>query len=226
MLSFTCQSRTGIEQRAIAVRDLVIAGWTGRDEAAMRRHIEELAAIGVPRPSATPVFYRVAAANLTQDQCLVVLGSETSGEVEPVIVAGEGGVWLGLGSDHTDRKAETVGIALSKQLCGKPVGPVLWPLAEVEEHWDALVIRAFATIGGERVLYQQGPLSGMRRPRDLVERWAGGPALPPGTAMFCGTVGAIGGIRPATRFEMELEDPVLGRRLTHAYDVECLPVVS
>jgi hypothetical protein len=103
---------------------------------------------------------------------------------------------------------------------------MLWPLGEVEEHWDALVIRAFATIGGERVLYQQGPLSGMRRPRHLVERWAGGPALPPGTAMFCGTVGAIGGIRPATRFEMELEDPVLGRRLTHAYDVECLPVVS
>jgi Protein of unknown function (DUF2848) len=226
MLSFTCQSRTGSDQRAIAIRDLVIAGWTGRDAAAIRHHIEELAAIGVPRPSSTPVFYRVAAANLTQDRRLVVLGSDTSGEVEPVIVAGEDGIWLGLGSDHTDRKAETVGIALSKQLCGKPVGPALWPLAEVEEHWDALVIRAFATVGGERVLYQEGPLSGMRRPRDLVERWAGGPALPPGTAMFCGTVGAIGGIRPADRFEMELEDPVLGRRLAHAYDVECLPVVS
>ena len=39
-------------------------------------------------------------------------------------------------------------------------------------------------------------------------------------------VGAIGGVRPATRFEMELEDPVLGRRLRHAYDVEVLPVVS
>jgi hypothetical protein len=44
--------------------------------------------------------------------------------------------------------------------------------------------------------------------------------------MFCGTPGAIGGIRPGTRFEMELSDPVLGRRLTHNYDVDVLPVVS
>ena len=44
--------------------------------------------------------------------------------------------------------------------------------------------------------------------------------------MFCGTFGAIGGIRPATRFEMTLEDPRRGRAITHAYDVEALPVVS
>jgi hypothetical protein len=44
--------------------------------------------------------------------------------------------------------------------------------------------------------------------------------------MFCGTPGAIGGIRPATRFEMELRDPVLNRVLTHSYDIEVLPVVS
>lgn len=50
--------------------------------------------------------------------------------------------------------------------------------------------------------------------------------LPPGTLMFCGTPGAIGGIRPGTRFEMELKDPVLNRSLTHGYDVDVLPVVS
>ena len=44
--------------------------------------------------------------------------------------------------------------------------------------------------------------------------------------MYCGTPGAIGGIRPGTRFEMELEDPVLGRMLRHAYDIKVLPVVS
>src|SRR3954469_3807189 len=112
MLSFPCQSRNGSEPRTLVVRELVIAGWTGRDEAAIRHHIEELAAIGVPRPSSTRVFYRVSAANLTQNERLVVLGDDPSGEVEPVIVADEGGMWLGLGSDHTDRKAETIGIAL------------------------------------------------------------------------------------------------------------------
>jgi hypothetical protein len=211
---------------AAAIESLIVAGWTGRDVAALQHHIDELAAIGVPRPSTVPVFYRNSVNVLTQTTRLEVLGPHTSGEVEPVLVALDDGMWLGVGSDHTDRKAETMGIALSKQLCGKVVGTQLWRLEEVVPHWDRLVIRAHATIGGQRVLYQQGALAGMRTPADLLARYDGSTALKPGTVMFCGTVGAIGGIRPATRFEMELEDPVLGRKLAHAYDVVALPVVS
>jgi hypothetical protein len=44
--------------------------------------------------------------------------------------------------------------------------------------------------------------------------------------MFGGTFPAIGGIRPADRFEFELEDPVLQRRLAQAYDVRSLPVAG
>ena len=44
--------------------------------------------------------------------------------------------------------------------------------------------------------------------------------------MLCGTLPAIGGIRPAERFEIELEDPVLGRTLRHAYAVAALPVAG
>jgi hypothetical protein len=43
--------------------------------------------------------------------------------------------------------------------------------------------------------------------------------------MFGGTLGAIGGIRPASRFEMELADAMTGRIITHAYDVVEVPVV-
>ncbi len=89
-----------------------------------------------------------------------------------------------------------------------------------------MILRAYATIGGERVLYQEGRLTALRTPGDLMARRPGGPDLPPGTVMFGGTLGAIGGIRPADRFEMELEDPVLGRSLTHAYDIVVLPVVA
>ena len=42
--------------------------------------------------------------------------------------------------------------------------------------------------------------------------------------MFGGTFAAKGGIRPADRFECELEDPVLKRSIRHAYDVIALPV--
>lgn len=224
MLSFDRHTENGTDHITVEPASLIVAGWTGRDEAALRHHIEELAAIGVPRPSSVPVFYRNSVGNVTQAETLEVLGPDTSGEVEPVVLALKDGLWLGLGSDHTDRKAETMGIALSKQLCAKPIGHALWPLAEVADHWDEIMLRSYATIDGKRVKYQEGRLAAMRTPADLIERY--GMKLADNTIMFCGTFAAIGGIRPATRFEMEMEDPVLGRGMRCAYHIRVLPVVS
>ncbi len=211
---------------AIEIDTLVIAGWAGRNAAAIEHHIEELAALGIPRPSTTPLFYRVAAETLTQTDKLTVLGPDGSGEVEPVIVSMADGLWVGIGSDHTDRKAEAHGIALSKQMCGKPVGIELWRYEDVEKHWDELQLRSWMTIAGKKTLYQESSISALRSPRDLVERYTGGKSLPTGTLMFCGTPAAIDGIRMGSRFEMEITDPVLQRSLRHAYDVVELPVVS
>jgi hypothetical protein len=224
MLSFTRHHKDKTDQISVVPQTLIVAGWTGRDEAALRHHIEELAAIGVPRPSSVPVFYRNAVNNVIQTERLEVLGPETSGEVEPVVIALSDGLWIGLGSDHTDRKAETMGIALSKQLCGKVIGSALWRLDEISPHWDQIIIRSHAVIGGTRVVYQEGPLAAMRHPDDLIARY--GKSLAPNTIMFCGTLGAKGGIRPATRFEMELHDPVLDRRMSHGYDIIDLPVIT
>jgi hypothetical protein len=225
-LEFNRIAKDRSDRIGVEIRSLIIAGWAGRDAAAIEHHIEELAAIGVPRPSTTPLYYRVAAQTLSQSSELAVLGPDSSGEVEPVVVALADGLWIGIGSDHTDRKAEASGIALSKQLCGKPVGTELWSYADIEGHWDQLILRSWATINGERVLYQDSPVSTLRTPRDLIRKHTGSDTLPAGTLMFCGTPGAIGGIRPATRFEMELHDPVLKRSLTHGYDIPVLPVVS
>lgn len=226
MLTFTRHASSRTDTIAAAIDTLVIAGWAGRDEAAVRHHIHELEAIGVPPPSSVPVFYRGAASLATQAGQVEFLGSDTSGEIEPVIVALADGLWVTVGSDHTDRKAETHGIALSKQMCAKPVGTVLWRYEDVAPHWDDLRLTAHAVIGGQRVLYQDGKLSALRPPPDLIGKWSGGSSLPAGTLMFGGTLGAIGGIRPASRFEMELSDPVLNRSIVHAYDVIELPVVS
>jgi hypothetical protein len=225
MLTFTRTFRDGrTDQVSMAPQALIVAGWTGRDEAALNHHIEELAAIGVPRPSSVPVFYRNAVTNVVQTDRLEVLGPDTSGEVEPVIVALADGLWIGLGSDHTDRKAETMGIALSKQLCGKVMGAALWRFEDIAPHWDRIVIRSHATIEGERVIYQEGPLALMRDPVDLMTRY--GRPFVANTIVFCGTIGAKGGIRPASGFEMELEDPVLKRRMTAGYEIVTLPVVT
>lgn len=209
----------------LEIESLIVAGWAGRDVAAIEHHIKELAALGIPRPSATPLYYRVAAETLTQRSRLTVLGAHSSGEVEPIIIAMADDLWIGVGSDHTDRKAEAAGIALSKQLCGKPVGTQLWSYSDVEDHWDELTLRSWAVVDGERVLYQDSSVSKLKSPRDLIRTHIGDDTLPAGTLMFCGTPATIGGIRPAARFEMELADPVLKRSLTHSYDIEALPVV-
>ena len=227
MLGFLRETTTGRDRIAVDIESLIVAGWTGRDPAAIAHHIEELAAIGVPPPSRVPLFYRIAAGQLTQTARLQVLGPDTSGEVEPVLVSLADGLWVGVGSDHTDRKAEAMGVALSKQLCAKVVAGQLWRFADVAPHWDQLILRSWAVFDGERLLYQEGTAAAMRPPADLLRLYLGGEgALPAATLMYCGTLGAKGGVRPASRFEMELEDPVLGRKLAHAYDVEVLQVVS
>src|SRR6185437_3896634 len=183
MLTFTCEGKPPKTIEA-TFTSLIVAGWTGRDTAALEHHIGELAALGVPRPSTVPVFYRTSVNGLTQTDRLEVLGPDTSGEVEPVLFGLDDGLWLGVGSDHTDRKAETMGIALSKQLCGKVVGTTLWRLDEVIGHWDRLFLRASATIDGAHVKYQEGPLSAMRNPFDLMSRAGGAEKFLPGMIMF------------------------------------------
>ena len=199
------------------VEQLVIAGWTGRDEAALKKHMQELEEIGVKPPKTTPIFYRVAASLFTNATRIEVSGPDTSGEVEYVLLQQPDGLWVTVGSDHTDRKAETIGVSLAKQLCAKVACADAWPYAEVKPHWDKLVLRSWA----DGALYQEGPVSAMRSPEDLTQRYGG---LVPGAAMFCGTLAAKGGIRGAQRFAMELADPVLKRKLTHEYRVEVLPV--
>jgi hypothetical protein len=206
-----------------AIKSLVIAGWTGRNVAALELHIKELEAIGVARPKSVPVFYRVAASLLTTDPAIEVMGDRSSGEIEYVLHALEDGMWIGVGSDHTDRKAETIGVTLSKQMCGKPVSARLWRYDEVAPHFEKLILRSFAHLNGERRLYQEGTVATMRPPEELIRLYTGGSKLEPGTAMYCGTLAVHGGIVPAEAFEMELEDPVLGRKLTHTYRILPLP---
>ena len=226
---FQRRAAGGTDRIAFRATDLIMAGWTGRDETVVRHHIDELAALGVPPPSRVPLFYRVDAALLAPAAAAIdVLGDTTSGEVEPVLVALADGLWVGVGSDHTDRAMEAASVAHSKQLCRKPMAAELWRFDEVVEHWDELILRAHIVEAGEWRTYQEGRLAALRHPSELVGAYLGGAdgPPPPGTVLFCGTLTALGGIRPAARFEMQLEDPVLRRSIQHGYEVRVLPVVG
>jgi hypothetical protein len=207
----------------LAVEDLVIAGWTGRDTEALEKHIAELESIGVPRPPTVPCFYRVSAALLTTSNEIQASGPDSSGEVEFVLYGSDRGMLIGVGSDHTDRRVETYDVTVSKQMCFKPVSPTVWWLDDVMPHWDRLMLRSWAVIDGKRRLYQEGPVTAMRPPADLISRWTGGgKTLPNSAAMYCGTLAVHGGIAAADRFELELADPVLNRTIRHEYTITAL----
>jgi Protein of unknown function (DUF2848) len=225
-LAFTIEGRGTTTPLTLPISQAVIAGWTGRDPVARDKHIAELEAIGIARPASTPIYYRVAARRLTTADSIEVSGPDSSGEVEFVLFGWQGRILVGLGSDHTDRKVEAYGVTVSKQMCDKPIASVLWEFEDVAAHWDRMILRSFAWIDGARVPYQEGTLDAMLPVADLVTRGFGEKRLPEGCAMFGGTFAAKGGIRPASRFEFELEDPVLKRSIRHGYDVIVLPVLG
>jgi hypothetical protein len=212
---------------AAAIVHLALAGWAGRNQAAVEAHIHELEALGMPRPSRTPIFYRAAASLLTTSNAIQVVGAETSGEVEFVIVPRADGLWIGLGSDHTDRALETTSVALSKQMCAKVVAPTLWRFDDLAPHWDSIELRSWAHRGRHREVYQEGTLASILAPTDLLSRYAkDGEALAVGGVLFSGTIATVHQIGPADEFEMELDDRTLGRRISHSYRIETLPVNS
>jgi hypothetical protein len=218
--------KSGSARRTVQIDHLVVAGWTGRDKAAVEKHIAELEAIGVKRPATTPIFYRASAVRVTTDDAIEALGNASSGEAEFVLLQHGGRLWVGTGSDHTDREVEKYGVSVSKQMCDKPIAKDFWAYDDIAPHWDKLILRAHISEGAARKLYQQGPVAAMLDPLVLIEQFAGTTGLAEGTLMFCGTLAAHGGVQPAEIFEFELEDPVLARKISHQYRTQVLPVLG
>jgi hypothetical protein len=209
----------------VEVSRLTIAGWAGRDQAAIEQHIAELAELGVKRPSTTPCFYRLGAELLTQAEQIDVVGVKSSGEAECVLLQTPAGLLVTIGSDHTDREVEAYGVTVSKQVCPKPLARDAWRFDDVAGHWDQLEMRAYAVANGERRVYQQGSVASLLPAAELLAR----APLDAGAAMFCGTLavqGGIVGMADGDALELELHDPVLNRTLRHAYRVRALAIVE
>ena len=207
---------------ALTVENLIVAGWTGRDMAGVQHHIDELAELGIAPPSQVPLYYRVSNSLPTQDAQIEVVGEGTSGEVEPLLLQHDGKLWLGVASDHTDRDLEAYSVAASKQACPKPIGAEVWDFDEVKDDLDSLELRCLIREKDDWVIYQEGTLAAIRPLADLM----GGTKFGENTAMLCGTLGAIGGVRPSAAYRMELVDPARDRKITLEYSVRTLPIVA
>ena len=207
----------------------LLVGYTGRDRTQVLAHVQELAALGVAPPARVPAVYVVDAGLVTTESRVAVGSSHTSGEAEFYLLPTDRGLLVGAGSDHTDRAHERIDVAAAKARCPKPISREAWPFEEVRAHWDRLELRSWVPGGtggtgeaGERGrrLYQESRLDALL-PVDtlLAALAAAGHGDLSGRIVFGGTVPVRGEVVYGQRFEVELRDPVLGRRLTCAYDV-------
>src|ERR1051325_10570065 len=121
---------------------VVLAGYTGRDRAAVQRHVDELLAQGIPAPEHTPELYRTDAGAIQIDGTLSRGNGWSSGEVEFVLLVANNATYVGIGSDHTDRDLERTSVIDAKRSFPKIIGQQVWPLQDLLRDWDSLALRS------------------------------------------------------------------------------------
>lgn len=193
----------------------IVAGYTGRDAAAVQHHIDELADIGVAPPPEIPMFYPMPPELFDTTGSHAATESLTSGEVEPVYIRHTGRYYLGVGSDHTDRDLETQDIAASKQACPKPVSR---EVIAIENITGLSLDECTARCWVDEVLYQEGKLSGLRTPKNITDLLVERTGLGDGDFVCLGgTLPLLNGTFTAgTRWRVRLDLPG-GETLEHTY---------
>ena len=198
------------------VKTVVNAGYTGRDQAAVQAHIDELKEKGIPAPEETPVYFPVFQEGVLQKERFDVLHEDdNTGEAEYALLYANGEVFVAAGNDHTDRKLEEVDIPKAKQVYPNFISKDVWRLADVKDHWDQIVIRSWIKQDGRKVLFQEGNLSALMGPEELMERMEEVIKVEStdGLMVFSGTIASIFSIDYSPYFEVELDDTVTDRKL-------------
>ncbi|MYL53893.1 DUF2848 domain-containing protein [Pontibacillus yanchengensis] len=198
-------------------------GYSGRNQEKAKEHIQELAELGVPEPDDIPALFPLRTSAVSFSDELEVVGNQTSGEAEIVLVFDEeGDIYVTVGSDHTDRGLETVSIQKSKQVCDKPLATELWKLEDVKDHWDKLELSAYTYDQGEETLYQSHSIEAILHVDDLLTYMKEKELPTKQNVVYCGTVPLLEGFKYGDAFQVTLKDPVYDRSITKKYSVKRL----
>ena len=222
-MEFTVKERTGERTLALEYESVFAIGYAGRDMEKTREHIRELEReLGVPAPKKIPTIFQCGNYVLTQETELAFVGEKTCGEVEYGIVLDHGTMYIGLGSDHTDRDLEASSVPKAKQICAKPIGRVLWVYEEIRDHWDGIRLRSWQTVDGKERLYQDGSLADILPPEVILKELQERVGEMDSCVIYSGTVPLLNGFCFGSHFRCEMEDCVLGRKLETEYRVEVI----
>ncbi|CAH0160392.1 hypothetical protein SRABI80_00850 [Peribacillus frigoritolerans] len=202
---------------------LLLAGYTGKVQESVKKHIDELKEIGVPAPPQVPMIYDLSTNLITTNNSISVIQESSSGEAEVVIMKIEGKWYLGLGSDHTDRGLEKVSIQKSKQVCSKPISTQFWALDDVKDRWDDIEMRSWMIIDGVKNEYQAGKLGEFLHPEELLKIIQERGYDSEDIIVFCGTLPIINGeFIYGEAFSAELYDRLTDNKIQLNYQVHIL----
>jgi hypothetical protein len=225
--TFTVVDADGAHDLTIDLVRAYNLGFTIRDAEKMQRHLEECNRVGVPIPQVTrpPLVMPISPWAVLTDDVIPVQRPKTSGEVEiATVVDADGTVYVGVGSDHTDRSLECIDIPWSKQVAPNVIAPTLWRWDDVAGHWDDVQMESWVVDDGERRKYQEASVAEFWTPAEMLEGLRDSVVDPGGALAFLsGTVVSIEEtLRFAQEWTIRLADPALGRTIEHTYRVEVL----
>ncbi len=206
-----------VEERRIDIERMYNFGSATRNPHDAKAHQEEVAdaGVGIAFDIPAPRVYPISSHNLVSDNEVFVHNGETSGEVEIALLCDGAELLIGVGSDHTDRQLERHSIVWSKQAYPNVVARRFWPMADIRDHWDDLVLeswvdgRAYQHVGVDIFLHPDDLLSAMN------VRVA---ALPARFILFSGTYVSVDkALGFGRQWRFRLSDPKLGRSIAHTY---------
>jgi 2-keto-4-pentenoate hydratase/2-oxohepta-3-ene-1,7-dioic acid hydratase in catechol pathway len=208
---------------SVTIVTLFNAGYAGRRQEDVARHVHELAALGVPAPSTTPSLYALPPYLAMQTREVFAHHDRTSGEGEwALVVAGpsDRDLLLTVASDHTDRRLEAHGIAWSKQAGPDVLGRAAWRLVDVANRLDGIQLTAWAD--GQEI--QRGTLADLLPPSYWIDVLRERGQFRPGTVLLSGTIPMHHGVNQfSSSWRVALHDPEANATIECAYEVRRLP---
>jgi hypothetical protein len=218
MIEIEVEHRDGkVEGRTLALDRLYNFGSATRNAADAVAHQEEVAkaGIGIAFDIPAPRVYPISPHNLTTADEVMIHNDKTSGEVELVLLQDGPELLVGVGSDHTDRLLERTSIVWSKQAYPNVLAKRFWPVADVRDHWDDMVLRSW--VDGHA--YQDCATAIFMEPEEMLARLRERvPNLPRCYMLFSGTYVSVDkSLGYGSRWAFEMEDPKLGRKIRHEY---------
>ncbi len=224
-LDFTISGVEGEEEETVTinVEKMINAGYTGRNQEEVQKHVDELKEKGVPAPERVPAYFpKFNQALVQSDQLQALTADGHWGEAEFVLLCGKNEIFVAAGSDHTDRELEKDDIPRAKQIYPNVISREVWRLSDVKDHWDEIKLKSFIEKEGEKVIFQETRLSALLPPENLLSRIEniikGGEKE--GLVIFSGTVGSEISIDYSPYFEVKLEDPIRDDVLQLSYELE------